>query len=60
MFSFKLGKAPIKKMIPQLVFIVAAIPLLIWLKIAAFAVLIASYVAFSTIMMLFPAKAEAS
>ena len=60
MFSFKLGKAPIKKMIPQLVFIVAAIPLLIWLKIAAFAVLIASYVAFSTIMMLFPAKAEAN
>lgn len=58
MFSFKLGKAPVKKMIPQMVFIVAAIPLLIWLKIAAFAVLILAYVAFSAVLMLFPAKVK--
>jgi CDP-diacylglycerol--serine O-phosphatidyltransferase len=59
MFSFKLGKAPFKKMIPQLVFIILAIPLLVWLKIAAFAVLIACYVAFSAVMMMFPAKTKA-
>lgn len=59
MFSFKLGKTGIQKMIPQLVFIVAAIPLLIYFKIAAFAILIAAYVIFSAAMMAFPSAGEA-
>ena len=53
MFSFKFSKVGVQKMIPQIVFIVAAIPLLIFFKIAAFAILIAAYVIFSAILMFF-------